>query len=222
MEYNYLTKENISSKSKEWLSKLNISDSRKKKFKFTPDSSALLVIDMQSFFLDENSHAFIPSALSIIPNINLIIDSYRKKNFPIIFTHHALKEDENPGIMGKWWGDMLRISNSLSEIYPSIKIKKSDILLRKCRYSAFFNTDLDKILNENNIDSLAITGVLTHLCCETTAREAFMKDYEVYFVIDGTATDNEDLHMSSLKTLSDGFVIPKCTGDIVKEVDSIA
>ena len=220
MYNNYLTNENISSKSKEWLSKLYISESRKKKFKFTPDSSALLVVDMQSFFLDENSHAFIPSALSIIPNINLLIDIYRKKNYPIIFTFHAFEENEDPGILGKWWGDVLRTTDPLCAIHPLVKKNNDDILIRKCRYSAFVKTNLEKILNEKNIDSLVITGILTHLCCETTARDAFMRDYEVYFAVDGTATDEESLHISSLKTLSDGFVFPKATGEIVKEVKS--
>lgn len=222
MEKYYLTKQNISSKANEWLAELSVPASRKKQFKFLPENSALLVVDMQEFFLSEKSHAFIPAAKTIIPNINSLIDGYRKLDYPIIFTFHALEHDEKPGIMGRWWRDVLRVDNSLSKIHSSLNLKESDILLRKIRYSAFIGTDLDKILRDMKIDTLVITGIMTHLCCGSTARDAFMKDYEVYFVVDATAADTESLHVSSLKTLTDGFVIPVKTDTILKEAQHLA
>jgi len=60
-----------------------------------------------------------------------------------------------------------------------------------------------------------ITGVMTHLCCETTAREAFVRDFKVFFAIDGTATKSDDLHVASLKTLTDGFAIPVTTEEVL-------
>ena len=57
---------------------------------------------------------------------------------------------------------------------------------------------------------------MTHLCCESTARAAFMKDFEVYFVVDATATQYEELHLSSLRTLSDGFAVPVTTDHVLK------
>ena len=217
MEENYLTKQNISLKTDEWLSKLNIPPRRKKNFKFSMKKSALLVIDMQEFFLNEKLHAFISAGKTIIPNINLLIDNYRKKGNLIIFTYHALEINEKPGVMGRWWGDMLRINNPLSKIHSSINLKKSDITIRKNRYSAFIGTNLEQILKEKKIDNIVITGIMTHLCCESTARDAFMKDYDVYFVVDATASETETLHFSSLITLSDGFTIPVKTSDILKE-----
>jgi isochorismate hydrolase len=221
MDKYYLTEENISSKADEWLNGLDLRPSRQNKFKFNPQNSALLIIDMQEYFLSKESHAFIPAAMTIVPNINSIIKEYRKHNLPIIFTFHALERDEKPGIMGRWWGDVLRVTSPLSRIHSSIRCKKSDIILRKSRYSAFVGTNLDQILKNMEIDKLVITGVMTHLCCDSTARDAFMKDYGVYFVVDATATDDETLHVSSLRTLSDGFVIPIKTNDVLKEVKHI-
>ena len=213
----YLTKENIASKTDKWLTELIIPPKRKSNFKFSSKKSALLVIDMQKFFLNKDSHSYIPAATAIVPNVNLIISKYREKKFPIIFTFHAYKINEKPGVMGKWWGDMLRVNNPLSEIHSSVDLHKDDIILRKNRYSAFIETDLDKILKEKKIDTLVITGIMTHLCCETTARDAFMRDYDVYFIIDATATETESLHISSLRTLTDGFTIPMKTSEILKE-----
>jgi isochorismate hydrolase len=221
MEKYYLTKENISSKANEWLAKLNIPASRAKQFKFQPKNSALLVIDIQEFFLKEDSHAFLPAAKTIIPNINSLIDAYKKKDFPIIFTMHALAPNEKPGIMGRWWRDVPKLDSPLSKICSSIHWKKNDITLQKSRYSAFIGTNLDKILKDKKIDTLVITGIMTHLCCESTARDAFMRDYEVYFVIDATASYNETLHVSSLITLTNGFAIPVKTDTILKEVQHI-
>lgn len=218
----YLTKHNISSKTNKWLSELYIPPKRKKNFNFYPKKSALLVIDMQEFFLNKKSHSYIPAATTIIPNINLIIESYRKKVFPIIFTLHAYEANEDPGVMGRWWGDMLRVNNPLSKIHVSIDMKQRDIVIRKNRYSAFIGTDLDKILKNKKIDTLVITGIMTHLCCESTARDAFMKDFDVYFVVDATATETESLHISSLRILTDGFAIPVKTDEIVKEIHNVA
>ncbi len=213
----YLSKQNIASKADDWLSELNIPPKRKSNFNFFSKKSALLVIDMQKFFLNKESHSYIPAATTIVPNVNSIINKYREKNFPIIFTYHAYEVNEKPGVMGRWWGDMLRVNNPLSEIHSSIELDKDDIILRKTRYSAFVGTNLDKILKENKIDTLVITGIMTHLCCETTARDAFMRDYDVYFIVDATATETESLHISSLRTLTDGFTIPMKTSEILKE-----
>lgn len=75
----------------------------------------------------------------------------------------------------------------------------------KHTYSGFYNTDLERHLKETGKTEVIITGVMTNLCCETTAREAFIRGFRVFFSSDATATINEDLHVSSLKSLAYGF-----------------
>ncbi len=88
------------------------------------------------------------------------------------------------------------------------------------------NSEIERVVSDiyygrnKKIDILVITGIMTHLCCETTARDAFMRDYEIYFVIDSTASYNETLHVSSLMTLTNGFAIPVKTDTILKEVQN--
>ncbi|MBN1636074.1 MAG: isochorismatase family protein, partial [Deltaproteobacteria bacterium] len=82
---------------------------------------------------------------------------------------------------------------------------ENEIIIDKNRYSAFYETPLDEIFAENGVDEIIICGVLTNCCCETTARDAYVRDYRVFFVADATATINEDLHISSLKNLAYGF-----------------
>jgi len=192
-----------------------LNEHRKSDVKFDPEKSALMVIDMQRFFLDPSSHAYLPSATTITDNVMKLIDTYHHKALPVIYTRYALLKTETPGMMGCWWGDVLYDDDRMSEILPNLIIASDDEIIRKTRYSAFHGTKLEKILRGHEVDSLVITGVMTHLCCETTARDAFVHDFKVFFVIDGTATQTEDLHISSLKTLTAGFAIPVTTKEML-------
>jgi isochorismate hydrolase len=174
-----------------------------------------MVIDMQDYFLDEGSHAFIPESRAILPNVKALLDAYRRGGLQVVFTRHAHGKDEDPGMLGRWWADVILEDDPSSRIATVLEPMESEPVIRKNRYSAFQGTDLDVFLRARGIRSVVITGVMTHLCCESTAREAFMKDFEVYFVVDGTATQSEDLHISSLKTLSDGFAVPVTTDDVL-------
>ena len=78
-------------------------------------------------------------------------------------------------------------------------------VLRKSQYDAFYQTALENSLQKKGVSQVVITGVMTHLCCETTARSAFVRGFEVFFIVDGTATYNEDHHMATLRNLSHGF-----------------
>ena len=75
----------------------------------------------------------------------------------------------------------------------------------KNTYSAFHGTDLENKLRDLNITDLIIGGVMTNLCCETSARDAFVRDFRVFFLADGTSTISEDFHLSTLKNLGYGF-----------------
>ena len=191
------------------------SANREERFAFSPTESALLVIDMQRYFLDENSHACVPMGRGVLENIRKLADSFRANRRPVVFTRHALLDEEPAGIMDRWWSDVLRVSDPLSELAPEITPEPSDQVLRKTRYSAFVGTDLDSVLRTNGVRSVVITGVMTHLCCETTARDAFMRDFDVYFVVDGTASSDEELHLSSLRTLTDGFAVPVTAKEVL-------
>jgi isochorismate hydrolase len=85
--------------------------------------------------------------------------------------------------------------------------QRDDIVrvLQKKRYSAFIGTELDELLKSWQVEEVVICGVLTECCCETTARDAFCRDYRVFFVCDATATRDEVLHLSTLRNLAHAF-----------------
>jgi len=185
-----------------------------RKIVFHPRKSVLLVIDMQQYFCHPSSHAFFKDAITIIPRIHQLIAAYRQQSLPIIFTRYALLRTERPGAMGRWWNDILYDDDEMSGIITTLRPLPKEQIIRKTQYSAFFQTNLETILQKQKVTTIVITGVLTHLCCETTARDAFMRNYDVFFVADATASDSKKLHTASLRTLSDGFATLTSTQEI--------
>ena len=208
----------LTEKAREWMELVRpyLSEHRNSAHRFSPKESALLVIDMQRYFLERDSHAYIPASEAIVGNVQNLVAEYRRRSSPVIFTRHALLQDENPGAMGRWWADNIREGDPLSQIAPALKPLHGEAVLRKSKYSAFAGTDLEERLLKQGVSQILITGVMTHLCCETTARDAFMRDFDVFIVIDGTASNAEDLHVAALMTLADGFAIPVTTEEVLR------
>jgi isochorismate hydrolase len=173
---------------------------------FEPASAALLIIDMQRYFLEKNSHAYVPSAEPVIPRIRALGELFRARNLPVFLTRH-LNTPEDAGVMAQWWADLITEEDGLSELVPEISSLGIDVI-RKTQYDAFFATALEDRLRNLGISQLVITGVLTHLCIETTARSAFVRGFKVFLPIDGTATYEESFHSATLLNLSHGFALP--------------
>jgi isochorismate hydrolase len=180
---------------------------------FRRERSALLVLDVQEYFLRPTSHAFIPSAPAILPNLQLLITNYRAANRPIIFTRH-LNTDADAAMMSRWWRDVIRADAPDSVLSPALDTS-AGVIIEKSQYDAFYRTQLDDVLRERGVEQVVVTGVMTHLCCETTARSAFTRGFEVFFCVDGTATYTEEVHRSSLLNLSHGFAVPVLSSHVV-------
>ncbi len=217
MKEQYFNKENLEEKAENWLWQLE-PIKRRLAYSFEVKNSALLVIDMQSFFLDKSSHACVPGADAIIPNIKKLVDGFIGNGRPVVFTRHIDYENSN-SMMKKWWQDSIKEENTLSEIIPELSRYNTTVII-KSRYDAFLETNLDDFLKSKDVSQLVITGVLTNLCCETTARAAFTRGYFVFFPVDCTATYNETFHMSALYNLSHGFAIPVTGKDILRNLEA--
>lgn len=216
----YFTEEMIQEKSREMLDSVSESRRRHGDLIFQPEKAILLVLDMQKYFLREDSHAFIPSALAILPGIMKLIDAFSKANRPVVVTRHV-NTPKNAGMMSKWWRDLINLQSAHSQLADKLNLGNI-ISIEKSQYDAFLHTSLEEILNQHQVRQVVITGVMTHLCCESTARSAFMRGFEVFFTVDGTATYNEELHRASLLTLSHGFAVPVLVGELLEEMKSHA
>lgn len=136
----YVTKKNLKEKTKVWLEK--IKDFNTHKMEIQKDKVALLVIDMQYFFLKEDSPTFVESGLVILPTIKNLINLFRKIERPVIFTKHIHHPSFcDLGIMGWWWQGKCLEGSEESEIHSALAPLPKEKEVLKHRYSAFYNTD---------------------------------------------------------------------------------
>jgi len=183
------------------------------KWKPEKGKSALLIIDMQNYFLEMSK--------SILPNIKRLLSLFREKAWPVIFTAHTHRDlEKDGGLLVKWWGkssmEAFLLGRWEQKIIDEIAPQEAEkVIDTKTRYSAFYKTDLEGYLRKIQVEDLIICGVMTNYCCETTARDGFMRDFRIFFISDATATDDPYLHQATLCNLASGFAVIYSTDEIV-------
>jgi ureidoacrylate peracid hydrolase len=184
-------------------------------------TTALIVVDLQNFFMEPGSPLEIAEAREVVPNVNRLITATRSAGGLVVFLQHTF-DDAGPRPMPAWQYKDAAMRQILAtglaagsqghSLFPSLDVQKDDLKVNKYRPSAFVpgSSDLHERLRARNIETLIITGCVTNVCCESTARDAQMMDYRVLFVSDGTATANDELHNATLLTLQFYFaeVVP--------------
>ena len=217
MEF-YATPDNITVKGKQWLERISTFNTHE--MQLNRSKSALLVIDMQRFFLDPASPSFTCGGLAILPNLKRLIQAFRASHLPVIYTRHVHHPGLlDVGIMGWWWQGMCREGTPESEVNPEIAPLPGEKEVLKHRYSSFYNTDLETILRCLKVEDLVIAGIMTNMCCESTARDAYYRDYHVFFLADGTGSINEEMHLASLLNLAFGFAWVTSVEDILTQIE---
>jgi ureidoacrylate peracid hydrolase len=183
--------------------------------------TALLVIDMQTFFIDWPDGMANPHAVDIIDNINRLSAALRAAGGQVIFTRHAVRDDapyrppawqEKGSAALKALNARLRPGNPEFEVHPRIETGPGDGYMTKHRPSAFHPlTVADKAqalkprLAEAGIDTLIITGTLTNGWCESTARDAWQHNFKLLFPSDANATITDAEHNATLLSMSGMF-----------------
>ncbi len=158
-------------------------------------SRALLVIDVQNEYF--TGALPITHPVGHLPNILDVVDLANKNKVPTVFVRH--QEKELP---------IFRHGSDGWQLHSELAERPSDLLLDKTLPGCFTNTQLDMWLKARGIDTLTIAGYMTHICCDTTARQGMHMGYKVEFLSDATGTlalDNqagkvtdEQLHRSIL------------------------
>ena len=177
-----------------------------------PAKTALVVVDMQNYFVAPGAPAACEFGPAIAPNINRLAETLRDKGGHVYWIQtEALPEDA-----GDWQnlyemlgdeGKEVRLTglereSEGYEMWPEMDVQDGDEMVVKTRYSAMLenSSDLKRRLDEAGVDTVLITGVATNVCCEATARDAMMMGYRTVMVHDGLATFNDEQHNASLST----------------------
>jgi ureidoacrylate peracid hydrolase len=161
-------------------------------FVVVPERTALINVDMQNCFV-EGSPFSAPDGLEVLDRINRVAASCRAAGIVVIHTKHVLRPDgSNIGVLGEIAPivneGVINKGSESADLHQGLVVDPRDILLEKPRFGAFHGTDLELILRSLGIDTIIVTGIATNVCCETTAREATVRDFRVFFLSDGTTT----------------------------------
>jgi ureidoacrylate peracid hydrolase len=202
---------------------------------FDPARTALLVVDMQNGFVDPEISISVPMAPEIVPNINRIADSLRRAGGKVVWIQMAMGAAEADN-WANWFDafaqpDLRRaLIEALTEgspgfaLWPACAAREDDLWVVKNRFSAFIqgSSDIDEILKAHDIDTLLITGTVTNVCCESTARDAAMLNYKVIMVSDGNAARSDEEHNATLNNLFNLFTDVLSSDQIIARLEAVS
>ena len=124
----------------------------------------------------------------------------------------------NPGLPCRTQAVLSDIHKTLEciEVIDELAPKPEDLVIDKLGYGAFHGTKLDDILRQRGIESLIVTGTVTQICVEETAREAFHYGYKTTLVSDAVSSYLPDLHAATLKNFSLKFGWVSTTNEVLQ------
>ena len=176
-----------------------------------PSKTALLVVDMQNGFMMEGvAHSLCREAVNIVPNINRIADALRRTGGTVVWIQNAVLPEtlEDWSIRVEMDGpertatriQSMRPGSKGYALWADLDTKPDDLFVQKTRFSAFIqgSSDLETQLRQRGIDTVIVVGTVTNICCESTARDAMMRNFRTLMITDANAAMNDDMHNASL------------------------
>ncbi|MET0985653.1 MAG: cysteine hydrolase [Steroidobacteraceae bacterium] len=188
--------------------------------------TALLVVDLQNVFMAEGQPLANVYARDIVPNVNRMAAAARHAGSLVVFLRHTISDAE-PYRMTEWqkrmshWVDgkeiPLRPHQSGHALYPELDVQPQDLIVDKHRFSPFKanSSALHEMLTARGIDTVIVCGTVTNVCCESTARDAEMLGYRVFFIMDATAALSDEQHNASLMSMASVFADVRSTADML-------
>ena len=176
-----------------------------------PRRTALLVVDMQNAFMMPGvAHAYCQYAESIVPNVNRLAQAMRETGGTVVWIKTTFGEQS----LSTWavLHDMagaertprriaaLADGSKGHEFWAGLDMRPLDLIVNKDRYSAFIqgSSNIAEVLKGRGIDTVVVTGTVTNVCCESTARDAMMTNFKTIMVTDANAGHTDEEHNASL------------------------
>jgi len=190
--------------------------------------AALVVVDMQNYFCAEGFPAEVPLSRAIVPNINRLARAMRAAGGTVVWV-----QTDSAQALARWGNHhahMLtpeRVQKRLAgldagaegfRLFGELEALPTDLRVRKVTYSAFMpgSSDIDAQLGARGIDTVLIAGTATNVCCESSARDAMLRDYRVIMLSDGNATWTDEEHAATLNSFAIFF------GDVMSTEEAAA
>lgn len=169
-----------------------------------PQRAALLIHDMQYYFLKKYDMALAPIP-ALIRHTQAIYAACKAAGIPVYYTAQPkVQSAADRALLNDFWGSGVTAPNFQAEqpIIDALQPADDDTVLTKWRYSAFVRSPLAEQLRAAQRDQLIITGIYAHIGCMTTALDAFMQDIQPFFITDATADFSAEAHHMAIQHVS--------------------
>ncbi|MGS0707985.1 cysteine hydrolase family protein [Acinetobacter sp. ANC 3781] len=191
-----------------------------------PSKTAHLIVDMQNGFMLEGTLLEVPTARSVVKNINAITHALRENGGLNIFLRFTTTtasewsvyfENFQAENFSKAQVEAFSKDSHLHNLYAELDIQAHDLIVDKTRFSPFTqgSSNALEILKEKGIDTVLISGTLTNCCCEATARDAQQLGFRVIFICDANAALSDYEHNTSINSLAALFADIRTTQQTV-------
>ncbi|MGA1874089.1 MAG: cysteine hydrolase family protein [bacterium] len=161
---------------------------------------ALIIIDMLNDFVQRGAPLEVPETRKVIPSIKRQIEESHKEGSPVIYVCDAHEPDDSEFRQFGWPPHAVR-GTSGAEVVNELKPSGKDIVVEKTSYSGFYHTELDKVLKNHGVDTVRLTGCVTHICVLFAALEAGVRGYRIEVVGDGVAGLAPEDHEAALRIM---------------------
>jgi nicotinamidase-related amidase len=170
------------------------------------ESPVLLLIDVQREYFTRESPLWIPDGPQVLEQLAGLLEVARQASVPVVHVQHH----EGRG------SEVFATGTAAVETMPEVAPLPEELVVLKRLPGSFDGTQLDDVLESLHARTLIIGGFMTHMCCDTTAREAHARGLDVRFLTDGTATrdlprpgggtiPHQIVHEATLAAQADGF-----------------
>lgn len=161
---------------------------------------ALLIIDMLNDFVLEGAPLEVPETRKVIPVIKKEIENARKEGKPVVYLCDTHEPDDKEFFKFGWPPHAVKGTKG-DRIVEELKPYNGDIIIEKTTYSGFYKSKLDGTLKKLGVDSLRLTGCVTHICVMFTAADAVLRGYNVTVVENGVAGLAKEDHEAALRIM---------------------
>ena len=158
---------------------------------------ALLVIDLQRWYLERGHPDKLARVEALIANTNDLIDFFHDRALPVVkiqIVHRVDGSSWNQAMKPHWTGELMEGTLTEgtweAEPHPALRAHPADIVVTKTRGSAFIRTDLEDLLRRLGVDTVVMTGFSTNRCVGLTAIEAWERDFHVLLAGDAVLGTN--------------------------------
>lgn len=199
-----------------------------------PAKTALVVVDLQNFFMKPGFMGEVPMARAIVPAVNRLAAGVRGLGGTVVWIKNSTNDTREswsnyhaylctPERAERRYATMDEAHEG-HQLWHELDVKPEDAQIPKKRFSAFVqgSSGIEAYLRGRGIDTVLITGTATHVCCESSARDAMMLNFKTVMVSDGTATHDDAMHNASLaafySTFGDVQTVDECLASLKRGV----